>query len=354
MTTEEKFHAAVNVIRSLPKNGVYQPSNEIMLRFYAYYKQATEGPCQQPKPAFWEVVKKAKWDAWTRLGNMSKTEAMNNYVEELKKIIETMSYTDKVANFLGSLDTFYESVPAEDLELLVGPVLERIRSQPGSPLSSSPLASRETSPHRVCNMTRHIASSLETSPASSNSASPLPPDTDGEEEEFIDTVESAPERSQKDIITTASSSQKISNGFSVTNDKISELVVLKENPSELTNGYANINSYTETVIDSKQERGRQRVKKDEKSNAEFFNQIATTMQNLQRDLDRITARVRSLEGRALQALAPPIKQPTTTVYPKWWPLPECSPRLFTILILWPFIAQFLISLRQRYRQRRLI
>lgn len=35
-------------------------------------------------------------------------------------------------------------------------------------------------------MTRHIASSLETSPATSHSASPL--DTDGEDE-FIDTVE---------------------------------------------------------------------------------------------------------------------------------------------------------------------
>jgi len=57
-----------------------------MLRFYSYYKQAIEGPCQQSKPAFWEVVKKAKWDAWTRLGNMSRTEAMNNYVEELKKV----------------------------------------------------------------------------------------------------------------------------------------------------------------------------------------------------------------------------------------------------------------------------
>lgn len=67
-------------------SGAYQPSNEVMLRFYAYYKQATEGSCQQPKPAFWEVVKKAKWEAWTRLGNMSRTEAMNNYVEELKKV----------------------------------------------------------------------------------------------------------------------------------------------------------------------------------------------------------------------------------------------------------------------------
>lgn len=59
----------------------------------------------------------------------------------MSQIVETMSYTDNVATFLGSLDSFYESVPAEDLELLVGPVLERMRSQPGSPLSSSPLGS---------------------------------------------------------------------------------------------------------------------------------------------------------------------------------------------------------------------
>lgn len=51
------------------------------------------------------------------------------------------------------------------------------------------LASRETSPHRVCSTSRHITSSLETSPTSSRTASPLPQDTDGEEEEFIDTVE---------------------------------------------------------------------------------------------------------------------------------------------------------------------
>jgi acyl-CoA-binding protein len=66
--------------------GSYQPSHELMLRFYAYFKQATEGPCVSPRPAFWEVVKKMKWEAWNRLGNMSREEAMNNYVEELKKV----------------------------------------------------------------------------------------------------------------------------------------------------------------------------------------------------------------------------------------------------------------------------
>ncbi|XP_017884569.1 acyl-CoA-binding domain-containing protein 5 [Ceratina calcarata] len=362
MTTEEQFQAAVNVIRNLPKNGAYQPSNEIMLRFYAYYKQATEGPCQQPKPAFWEVVRKAKWDAWTRLGNMSRTEAMNNYVDELKKIVETMSYTDKVANFLDSLDSFCESVPPEDLELLLGPVLERMRSQPDMPLSGSPLASRETSPHRACNMTRHIASSLETSPATSHSATPL--DTDGEEE-FIDTVESAPERTQKESMKTCSNAiaggQKMSNGLNVSSDKINESVARKENSSEATvNGYGNANgcSGIETTVTEEtgaQEKSREisRVNRDEKLNAEFLNQIASTMQNLQRDLDRITARVRSLEGYTLQAMAPPIEQPTMISCPKWWPLPECSPRLFALLIVWPFVVQFLITLTRRSRQRSL-
>lgn len=321
MTTQEKFDAAVNVIRSLPKNGAYQPSHELQLRFYAYYKQATEGPCQQSKPAFWEVVKKAKWDAWMRLGNMSRQEAMNNYVEELKKIVETMSYTDNVATFLGSLDAFYESVPAEDLELLVGPVIERIRSQPGSPLSGSPLGSRETSPQRVRNPSRHISSSLETSPASSHSASPLPPDTDGEDEEFKDTVEVVPERF-------------VAKSAVQSNTKI---------PNNLTNGFKSDPEETKCS----QERGRSREKKDN----EFLDQIAVTMQNLQRDLDRITGRVRGLEGKALQALAPQHQQPS--VYPKWWPLRDCSPRVFALMIMWPFLAQGLISLVQRYRQRKM-
>jgi acyl-CoA-binding protein len=70
--------------------GSYQPSHELMLRFYSYFKQATEGPCVAPRPAFWEVVKKMKWEAWNRLGNMSQEEAMNNYVEELKKVCTIM------------------------------------------------------------------------------------------------------------------------------------------------------------------------------------------------------------------------------------------------------------------------
>jgi len=41
--------------------GPFQPSREMMLTFYGFYKQATEGKCTIPKPGFWDIVGKAKW-----------------------------------------------------------------------------------------------------------------------------------------------------------------------------------------------------------------------------------------------------------------------------------------------------
>lgn len=105
---KRQFDAAVNVIRNLPatpsKDGEFlfiilpttlpnnrlsapfQPSDELRLRFYAFYKQATEGPNNTPKPAFYDLVGKYKWAAWTNLGQMSKIEAMKGYINELKKV----------------------------------------------------------------------------------------------------------------------------------------------------------------------------------------------------------------------------------------------------------------------------
>ena len=42
---DAKFEAAVGVIQGLPKDGSFQPSNEMKLKFYGFYKQAREGPC---------------------------------------------------------------------------------------------------------------------------------------------------------------------------------------------------------------------------------------------------------------------------------------------------------------------
>lgn len=107
---ETRFEAAVKVIQSLPKNGSFQPTNEMMLRFYSFYKQATEGPCKLSRPGFWDPIGRYKWDAWSSLGDMTKEEAMIAYVEEMKKIIETMPMTEKVEDLLHVIGPFYEIV----------------------------------------------------------------------------------------------------------------------------------------------------------------------------------------------------------------------------------------------------
>ncbi|KAK7481057.1 hypothetical protein BaRGS_00027693 [Batillaria attramentaria] len=109
-TAQEKFDAAVKVIRGLPKNGSFQPSHEMMLKFYAYYKQATEGPCTAPKPGIWNLVNRKKWEAWAELGEMPKEQAMLLYVDELKNIVEMMPQTEQVADFVQTLGEFYELV----------------------------------------------------------------------------------------------------------------------------------------------------------------------------------------------------------------------------------------------------
>ncbi|XP_033064751.1 acyl-CoA-binding domain-containing protein 5 isoform X7 [Trachypithecus francoisi] len=107
---ETRFEAAVKVIQSLPKNGSFQPTNEMMLKFYSFYKQATEGPCKLSRPGFWDPIGRYKWDAWSSLGDMTKEEAMIAYVEEMKKIIETMPMTEKVEELLRVIGPFYEIV----------------------------------------------------------------------------------------------------------------------------------------------------------------------------------------------------------------------------------------------------
>ncbi|XP_053569881.1 acyl-CoA-binding domain-containing protein 5 [Bombina bombina] len=107
---QTRFEAAVNVIQSLPKNGSFQPSNEMMLKFYSFYKQATQGPCNAPRPGFWDPVGRYKWDAWSSLGDMSKEDAMIAYVDEMKKILETIPMTEKVEELLKVIGPFYEIV----------------------------------------------------------------------------------------------------------------------------------------------------------------------------------------------------------------------------------------------------
>uniref|UniRef100_A0A8C0HP32 ACB domain-containing protein n=1 Tax=Buteo japonicus TaxID=224669 RepID=A0A8C0HP32_9AVES len=68
-----------------------------MLRFYSYYKQATAGRCQGPRPGFWDPIGRYKWDAWHSLGRMSKEEAMAAYVAEMKKVAQKVTGRGRAA-----------------------------------------------------------------------------------------------------------------------------------------------------------------------------------------------------------------------------------------------------------------
>ncbi|XP_019733365.1 acyl-CoA-binding domain-containing protein 5A-like isoform X3 [Hippocampus comes] len=105
---QAKFAAAVKVIWSLPKQGPFQLSDDMMLMFYSYYKQSTVGPCTFTRPTgFWASHEKNKWDAWSSLGNMSKEEAMKNYVENIQLILETMPVSNEVSDLVRQLGNFY-------------------------------------------------------------------------------------------------------------------------------------------------------------------------------------------------------------------------------------------------------
>lgn len=57
-----------------------------LLTLYGYYKQATEGSCNVPKPSFFDFKGKTKWETWKKLGDMRKDEAQIMYVEIIKSL----------------------------------------------------------------------------------------------------------------------------------------------------------------------------------------------------------------------------------------------------------------------------
>jgi acyl-CoA-binding protein len=64
------------------------PDNDVMLRLYALYKQATKGDCTGDRPGMMDFVGRAKYDAWKAEIGTTRDSAMDQYialVEELKR-----------------------------------------------------------------------------------------------------------------------------------------------------------------------------------------------------------------------------------------------------------------------------
>ena len=68
------------------KNLSERPDNMTLLKIYALYKQGSAGDNSEKKPAFSDMVARAKWDAWNNLKGVSQDDAMQQYVDLIAEL----------------------------------------------------------------------------------------------------------------------------------------------------------------------------------------------------------------------------------------------------------------------------
>jgi acyl-CoA-binding protein len=65
-----------------------KPSNDELLALYSLYKQATDGEASgAKKPGRFDLVGKAKYEAWTKLSGVSADDAKTRYVETVDRLL---------------------------------------------------------------------------------------------------------------------------------------------------------------------------------------------------------------------------------------------------------------------------
>ncbi|KAH8266368.1 hypothetical protein KR038_007510 [Drosophila bunnanda] len=107
---EELFHrAADHVTRQTTVL-----SSADLLAFYAYYKQALEGPCDSPSPSLLQPKARSKWQAWRNLGKMTPSEARQAYIQKLEVLQPEWISSLKDKSRTGWVVHSIESAPIEE------------------------------------------------------------------------------------------------------------------------------------------------------------------------------------------------------------------------------------------------
>ena len=79
----EKFHMALKYYSEGPPLPNLSDADRILLE--ALEQQAKIGECNKPRPGMWDTTEdKARYEAWSKLGSMSKAEAMHLYVQAIE------------------------------------------------------------------------------------------------------------------------------------------------------------------------------------------------------------------------------------------------------------------------------
>ncbi len=78
----QQFEAAAAAVLKAKKD----PGNDLKLRLYAHYKQATEGDVKGEKPGFTDFANRAKYEAWAKLRGTSADDAMKTYIKLVERV----------------------------------------------------------------------------------------------------------------------------------------------------------------------------------------------------------------------------------------------------------------------------
>lgn len=84
MTTQAAFENAIEESKTLPE----RPGNNVLLRLYGLYKQATDGDVNTGRPGGFDFKNIAKWDAWKEQQGKSQEEAARTeYVQLVDELV---------------------------------------------------------------------------------------------------------------------------------------------------------------------------------------------------------------------------------------------------------------------------
>jgi diazepam-binding inhibitor (GABA receptor modulating acyl-CoA-binding protein) len=80
-----QFEQAQKDVKTLTKN----PGNEAMLELYSLFKQGSIGDASGSRPGMFDMVGRAKYDAWAKLKGSTKDAAMKKYVDKVASLLKT-------------------------------------------------------------------------------------------------------------------------------------------------------------------------------------------------------------------------------------------------------------------------
>ncbi|KAI0080669.1 ACBP-domain-containing protein [Panus rudis PR-1116 ss-1] len=166
---DAQFDRAVQIVQGLPKTGPIQTGYEEKLTMYSLYKQATVGNVQPPRPSVWDMLGRAKWEAWAKHKDLDPYEAKLMYVDALLKVLR--KYSDKTVAM--DLVRELESYNADPSSMVMSGSLTRSRAS-----SSSGSSESEAAAAAAISASRRMQSQP---PGETHSRTMPPPETEHEE-----------------------------------------------------------------------------------------------------------------------------------------------------------------------------